>query len=163
MGRRGTPRASPSVQRWLLRAGGGPGRDELILDLFLDHLEPHFGVSSTILKVFNLRPQLVHLTLDGSKLSRESVGQIHGAVTVGFRHVGRLLKCSNDRRSGPICRIAIIAPPDLTSLLGRSRRALIHRWPPSLRVSGKAAWRITHRKPIHGQPSSGNDRPLSLI
>jgi hypothetical protein len=42
------------MRRLLLRAGGCPRHDELLLDLFLYHLKPPFGANSTILESFNL-------------------------------------------------------------------------------------------------------------
>ena len=55
--------------------------------------------------------------------------QALGAVAVGFRRVGRLLKRSDDRRSSPIRWIGIIASflPGLTNRFRCSGRALFHR------------------------------------
>jgi hypothetical protein len=120
--------------------GGCPGSDEFFLDLFSYQLKPRFGANRAVLKVFNLRLQLIYPIFGGAKITRELICHGLGALASVVRKVGCLLQHGNDGKPRLLQRIAVDTPLFLRckfeDLFGSIDRALIDgcrlRVPPRL-------------------------------
>ena len=88
--------------------------EEFLFDVLVDSDQPLLGTLSAllgalgpVLVVAHIRFELADPLLGNAQLHGELVRQIHGAVAIAARRLGRLLQQRDDRLPGTIDRIVV--------------------------------------------------------